>query len=58
MIEISPMTKAMFGMLFSVLAIAEYLDKVYWPKYNLETMNKQILNLLKKSINDEFVSFW
>jgi hypothetical protein len=29
MIEISPMTKAMIGMFISVLAIAEYLDKVY-----------------------------
>lgn len=30
MIEISPMTKAMCGMVVSVLAIAEYLDSVYW----------------------------
>lgn len=28
-IEISPMTKAMIGMFVSVLAMAEYLDKVY-----------------------------
>jgi hypothetical protein len=29
MIEISPLTKAMLGMIISVLAIAEYLDNVY-----------------------------
>ena len=29
MIEISPLTKVMFGMIVSVLAIAEYLDNVY-----------------------------
>lgn len=30
MVEISPLTKAMIGMVVSVLAIAEYLDNVYW----------------------------
>jgi hypothetical protein len=29
MVEISPLTKAMIGMVVSVLAIAEYLDNVY-----------------------------